>query len=74
MPLNPFKFVDSGLLIVSRFPIEKVGQVKYSSLMDLDRLADKAALFVTVDIPTTSGIPGMCIDRRVCKLILEQKR
>jgi len=51
----PTKFVDSGLLIVSRFPLRKIGEVVYQNLMDEDKLATKGALFAVMEITTPSG-------------------
>jgi len=61
LSLSPIKFVDSGLLIISRFPLEKVGEVTYTTLMDEDKLATKGALFVLVDVPSTKGTEKVAV-------------
>lgn len=42
------KFVDSGLLILSKYPIIRTDSVKYSASRHVDRFADKSAIYVKI--------------------------
>jgi hypothetical protein len=49
---SPFRgtFIDSGLLILSRFPILECDHVTYSIGIDVDKLSAKGAIYVKVNV------------------------
>eukprot|EP00834_Sanchytrium_tribonematis_P005102 NODE_288_length_10680_cov_0.431245.p5 type:complete len:285 gc:universal NODE_288_length_10680_cov_0.431245:1540-686(-) len=44
------KLIDSGLVILSRFPILETKSIQYSSALNPDKLSAKGALFIKIEI------------------------
>ena len=51
---NFTKIVDSGLLILSRFPLQKLSEITFKSSSGWDALSHKGAVLVRVVIDSTS--------------------